>query len=114
MSKGRDLSDYLDDIITAIADTAEFTQGMSYEMVAADKKTANAVIRCLEVIGEAAKHIPTSFRKKHPDLPWTKPIIENFWEKFGGPTKNWFRLYTILKLSDSVQKKIPPSFENGI
>ena len=31
MSKGREISDYLDDIITAIADTAEFTQGMSYE-----------------------------------------------------------------------------------
>jgi uncharacterized protein with HEPN domain len=68
MSNGRELSDYLDDIITAIADTAEFTQGMSYEMFAADKKTVNAVIRCLEVLGEAAKHIPTSFRKKHPDL----------------------------------------------
>ena len=54
MSKGRELSDYLDDIITAIADTAEFTQGMSYEMFEADKKTAHAVIRCLEVLGEAA------------------------------------------------------------
>ena len=71
MSKGREFSDYLDDIITAIADTAEFTQGMSYEMFAVDKKTVNAVIRCLEVIGEATKHIPTSFRKKYPDLPWS-------------------------------------------
>jgi uncharacterized protein with HEPN domain len=44
MSKGRELSDYLNDIITAIADTAEFTQGMTYEMFAADKKTVNAVI----------------------------------------------------------------------
>jgi uncharacterized protein with HEPN domain len=43
MSKGRELSDYLNDIITAIADTAEFTQGMTYEMFAADKKTVNAV-----------------------------------------------------------------------
>ena len=72
MSKGREISDYLDDLITAIAEAAEFTHGMSYEMFAADKKTVNAVIRCLEVLGEAAKHIPTSFRKKHPDIPWTK------------------------------------------
>ena len=71
MSKGRELSDYLDDIITAIADVAEFTQGMSYEIFATDKKTVNAVIRCLEVLGEAAKHIPTTFRKKHPDIPWS-------------------------------------------
>ena len=62
MSKGREISDYLDDIVTAIADAEEFTRGMSYEMFAADKKTVNAVIRCLEILGEAAKHIPTSFR----------------------------------------------------
>jgi len=72
MSKGREISDYIDDIITAITDTAEFTQGMSYDMFAADKRTINAVIRCLEVLGEAAKHIPISFRKKYPDIPWTK------------------------------------------
>ena len=68
MSKGREISDYLDDIITAITDTAEFTKGMSYDMFAADKRTINAVIRCLEVLGEAAKHIQTSFRKKYPDI----------------------------------------------
>jgi len=33
MSKGREISDYLDDIITAIADAEEFTHGMSYEML---------------------------------------------------------------------------------
>ena len=38
MSKGRELSDYLDDIIAAIDDIGEFTQGMSYEMFEADKK----------------------------------------------------------------------------
>jgi uncharacterized protein with HEPN domain len=47
MSKGREISDYLDDIVTAIADVEEFTHGMCYEMFAADKKTVNAVIRCL-------------------------------------------------------------------
>ena len=41
MSKGREISDYLNDIITAIADAEEFTHGMSYEMFAADKKTVN-------------------------------------------------------------------------
>jgi hypothetical protein len=44
MSKGREISDYLDDIVTAIADVEAFTNGMSYEMFAADKKTVNAVI----------------------------------------------------------------------
>jgi uncharacterized protein with HEPN domain len=60
MSKEREISDYLDDIVTTIADAEKFTRGMSYEMFDADKKTVNAVIRCLEVLGEASKHIPTS------------------------------------------------------
>ncbi len=34
--------------------------------------TINAVIRSLEVLGEATKHIPPSFRKKYPDIPWNK------------------------------------------
>ena len=72
MSKNREISDYIDDIINAISDVADFTRGMSYEMFVADKKTVSAVIRCLEVLGEAAKHIPVSFRKKHPDIPWSK------------------------------------------
>lgn len=72
MSKGRELADYLDDILTAICDIGEFTRGMRYETFSEDKKTINAVIRSLEVLGEATKHIPTSFRQKHPDIPWTK------------------------------------------
>ena len=58
MSKGREISDYLDDILTAIVDVEEFTRGMHYEKFAEDKKTVNAVIRSLEVLGEATKRIP--------------------------------------------------------
>jgi uncharacterized protein with HEPN domain len=72
MSKGREFSDYIDDIITAIDDITDFTYGMSYEMFASDKKTVNAVIRCLEVLGEAAKHIRHHSEKKHPNIPWSK------------------------------------------
>jgi uncharacterized protein with HEPN domain len=72
MSKGREIADYLDDILTAIYDIEEFTRGMYYETFTGDKKTVNAVIRSLEVLGEATKRIPTSFRQKHPDIPWSK------------------------------------------
>ena len=72
MSKGREIADYLDDILTALSDVEEFTRGMYYETFSEDKKTINAVIRSLEVLGEATKRIPTSFRLKHPDIPWNK------------------------------------------
>lgn len=72
MSKGREIADYLDDIRTAIAEAKEFTASMTYEEFAADRKTINAVIRSLEVLGEATKHIPAAFRRKHPAVPWVK------------------------------------------
>jgi uncharacterized protein with HEPN domain len=71
-TKKRDVSDCLDDISTAISDAQEFTYGMKYEAFASDRKTINAVIRSLEVVGEATKRIPQSFRQKHPDIPWSK------------------------------------------
>jgi len=47
---------------------------MTFEVFAADKKTANAVIRSLEVLGEATKGIPSTFRRKYPDIPWSKMV----------------------------------------
>jgi uncharacterized protein with HEPN domain len=72
MSKGQELTDYLNDIVIAINDIEEFTHGMSYEVFSEDKKTVNAVIRSLEILGEATKRIPKSFRQKHSDIPWNK------------------------------------------
>ncbi|MDY0045047.1 MAG: DUF86 domain-containing protein [Syntrophales bacterium] len=45
-------------------------RGMTYEAFSADKKTRNAVIRSLEILGEATKRIPSSIRKRYPDIPW--------------------------------------------
>lgn len=72
MSKNRELGDYLGDILSAITEVDEFTRDMTFEEFEHDRKTSNAVIRSLEVLGEAAKHIPVSFRNAHPDIPWSK------------------------------------------
>ena len=37
-----------------------------------DKKTVHAVLRSIEVMGEATKRIPQPFREKYPDIPWKK------------------------------------------
>lgn len=47
-----------------------FTTGMSYDNFVSDEKTHFAVIRCVEIIGEATKHIPDSIRHKYPEIPW--------------------------------------------
>lgn len=68
----RDYGDYLNDILDAIDETAEFTEGMSFEAFARDRKTINAVVRSLEVLGEAAKRIPDDLRAQWPDVPWKR------------------------------------------
>jgi len=70
MSADRSYGDYLVDILEAIGKVAQFIQGMTFEAFAQDDKTVFAVIRGLEIIGEATKRIPTSVRKLHADVPW--------------------------------------------
>jgi uncharacterized protein with HEPN domain len=51
-------------------DAEGFVRGMTSEQFAADKRTLNAVLRSIEVIGEATKHIPEDIRLKYPDVSW--------------------------------------------
>jgi uncharacterized protein with HEPN domain len=74
MSKARTYRDYLADMVEALNDLEDFTRGMSREEFFLDRKTVNAVIRSLEVLGEAAGKIPPDVRAAHPDLPWQNMI----------------------------------------
>lgn len=70
MSAGRTHIDYLADILDAIRKVIQFIQGTTLEEFKKDDKTVFAVIRGLEIIGEATKRIPTSVRDLHPEIPW--------------------------------------------
>ena len=61
----------VDDILQACQDILDFTRGMhNAEGLEEDRRTFLAIVRCLEVIGEAARQTPRSFREKHPEIPW--------------------------------------------
>lgn len=68
----RELGDYIQDILEAIGEVEDFTAGMQFEVFVEDKKTVNAVVRSLEVIGEAAKKIPDNLRDNYPEIPWKR------------------------------------------
>ncbi len=68
----RDYRDYIEDILKSIDEVAEFIAGMNQQEFMADRKTKNAVLRSLEVLGEAAKQIPDELRVKAPDVPWRR------------------------------------------
>lgn len=47
-----------------------YTEGMGREQLAGDEKTFDAVMRNLEIIGEAVRHIPQDLRDHHTEVPW--------------------------------------------
>ncbi len=61
---------YIKDILEAMARIEEFTQGMSYEDFIQDDKTSSAVVRKLEIIGEAVKQLPKEVRDRFEEIPW--------------------------------------------
>ena len=63
---------YLKDILAAIERIEVFVENMDLEAFKADDKTTSAVIRKLEIIGEAAKGIPGEIRQSHPLVPWNE------------------------------------------
>jgi len=62
---------YLVDIQLMARDALQFTEDMDYETFRKDRKSQLAVVRCLEVIGEAAKRLSDTFRNNHPSIPWS-------------------------------------------
>ena len=67
---GRVVLDYLDDIINQIEKVRGFIDTMDFDAFAHDEKTCYAVVRALEIVGEAAKRIPDDVRQKAPGVPW--------------------------------------------
>jgi uncharacterized protein with HEPN domain len=60
----------VEDILACIEKIKVYTLGMSYEQFCEDGKTVDAVIRNLEIIGEAAGFIPLEIQEKYPELAW--------------------------------------------
>jgi uncharacterized protein with HEPN domain len=68
----RDYKAYLDDILQAVEKITQYTWEISFQTFSGDDKTIDAVVRNLEVIGEAVKHIPKKVRSRYPDIEWQR------------------------------------------
>jgi len=70
MTSPRTSQDYLQDIVSYADDAMQFVMGMDFAAFEQDKRTYYAVMRALEVIGEATKNIPPAIRDRYPTIPW--------------------------------------------
>ena len=66
----RDYRDYLDDMLDHAGKVQAFVGGMTWSEFQADEKTRFATIRAIEIIGEAARRIPTDVQARYPEIPW--------------------------------------------
>lgn len=68
-----DLADLIDHMIGAASDARDFIDGLSKDDFLADRRTQNAVVMCLIVVGEAATKILDrypSFAARNSNIPW--------------------------------------------
>lgn len=66
----RNLQLFLHDILDNIKDIENFSKDMNAEKLERDKLKYKAIVRSLEIIGEAVKNISPSFREKYPETRW--------------------------------------------
>jgi uncharacterized protein with HEPN domain len=87
MKKSNDI--YLKHIVDAIDKVSEFIGNQELEDFYKDEKTQSAVIRQIEIIGEATRNISSALQTKESDIPWgliigmRNKLIHNYFEVDG-------------------------------
>jgi len=66
----RKISLYIKDILENMNKAVEFAGDINLEEFKNDEKTSYAIVRCIEIIGEATKQVPSEVRDKYPEIPW--------------------------------------------
>jgi uncharacterized protein with HEPN domain len=70
MKSNREYRDYLQDVLEATTKARQFVKDVDFKTFRANEEKVFAVIRALEIIGEAAKNIPKSTRGRYTEIPW--------------------------------------------
>jgi len=66
----RDISVLLDDMLESVVTIRQYVHGVTEATFQADRMIQDAVIRRLEILGEAASQVPTDYCAQHPEIPW--------------------------------------------
>lgn len=102
--KDRDYLFYLEDMLDSMERIMEYTDGLTFDEFQESNLITDAVIRNLEIIGEASKNVPEKIRKKYPAIPWKEMYgLRNFvvHEYFGIDFENIWKI-----IKDELPKNI--------
>jgi uncharacterized protein with HEPN domain len=94
--------DYVEDILEAMDKAGILLEGVAYEQFQEDFRINFAVVRALEIVGEATKRLPLSLRDQYPDIPW---------KRMAGMRDRIIHGYDTVDLEivwDAVKLEIPP------
>jgi uncharacterized protein with HEPN domain len=64
----------ISDILQCLAKIRRFTKGYTFDDFQNDEKTIDSVLRNLEIIGEAARHVPSDVKSQYPEIPWAEML----------------------------------------
>ena len=70
MTRSRDVRPYLEDIADSIARVRRYTDGLGMDEFLYDDVLQDAVIRRIEIVGEAVGRLPESLKARYPEIPW--------------------------------------------
>ena len=82
----REPAEFLEDILVSARLAREYVAGLEFEAFQADIQSQDAVIHRLEIIGEAAGHLPSNLTDAMPDVPWARIkgmrnlMVHQYWD----------------------------------
>ena len=65
---------YLLDMLLAARQVRQFAEGATRERFKGDKMLQHAVMRLVQIIGEAARNVSPEFKQAHPEIPWREIV----------------------------------------
>ena len=66
----KEFLDYIEDILDAMGKAEILLEGVTYDQFESDFRINFALVRALEIVGEATKRLPMSLRDQYPSIPW--------------------------------------------
>ena len=101
----RQYQDALRDILDVIEKAQTFVAGIDFDTFEANDEKTFAIIRALEIIGEAVKQIPESERARYPQIPWK--AVAGMRDKL----IHGYYVVSLTRVWETVQRDLPPLHE---